>query len=159
MIRQVPDQRNDFRNDFRNGFCNQFRAPPSNVEQLLREGPRTPNDVIVFDLDDTLFHSIHQQPREDIYRLYFDLVRKGFNIAIITARLQTPSIIELTRRQLARYGISYMWLYLRPEQIMDFRYYKTQARYDIRRQGGNIIASIGDQPSDHGPDVPLNVLV
>ena len=117
-----------------------------------------PNSTIVFDIDDTLIAN-NNKPISDTIDFYNFLLNKNIKPVIVTARVNTPRNMEMTKRQLKSHGITkYKYLYLRPSKYNVWEY-KTNARKDITNRGYNIEMSIGDKPWDIGQYGGIGVLI
>ena len=73
--------------------------------RLISERVKNINDVIMFDIDDTLIDSIRGEPMWNVIELYkFAKIRK-YIIIIITARPPDDENVRLTKEQLESLGI------------------------------------------------------
>lgn len=119
------------------------------------------NDVIVFDVDETLLDS-NYNVITPILNVYFYARMIGIKIAIITAR--DEQIFETTKEQLYKAGITHVdFYYFRSANMLNPWTYKHNARIHLIMQGYRIIMSIGDQDWDIigneigvGVKVPIN---
>lgn len=107
--------------------------------------------AVVFDIDDTLVDEVENKigPVFRVYRLCKQL---GFEVAIVTARPDTPFNRKETVRMLRERGIDdWESLYMMPTRIqpsaVTVSAYKRQARDDISERH-DIIANVGDMWHD-----------
>jgi len=77
----------------------------NNYMDILDKIPFSPNQAIVFDIDDTLIDSTTHQLIPKVFELYQYCRNKGYNIYIITARPRVPYGVQLTLQQLHSLGI------------------------------------------------------
>jgi predicted secreted acid phosphatase len=114
-------------------------------------------DSVVFDIDQTLINLNGKciQPIKDVYDC---AIKYGFNVFIITARLQSSE--AFTKEQLNSIGINkYMTIYYRSMFENDIHRYKLECRKFITSCGYNIIMSIGDSYWDFGEFGGRGILV
>jgi predicted secreted acid phosphatase len=109
------------------------------------------NNVIIFDIDDTLLFPDTGQIIEPVFRFYNIIKKLGIKPVIITARVATEDNIKHTQNQLKNLGITdYIKLFFRPENKYDISYYKLISRKSVVDDGYNVIMSIGDMYWDVG---------
>ena len=75
------------------------------VFNVLQKISRTPNDAVMFDIDDTLIKSSDRTTIQDILRLLNFAKSIGYKIVIITARHSNS--LEYTKNQLQEANIKY----------------------------------------------------
>ena len=115
---------------------------------ILEKIPFSPNQAVVFDIDDTLIDSSTYQIIPKVFELYQYCRNKGYHIYIITARPRIPYGIQLTLQQLRGLGISgFKNIAFRPPLELSMPHYKLNARKAIK---DNVIMSIGDKSWDIG---------
>ena len=115
---------------------------------ILEKIPFSPNQAVVFDIDDTLIDSTTHQLIPTVFELYQYCRNKGYNIYIITARPRIPYGVQLTFNQLHSLGIvGFKNIAFRPPLELSIPHYKLEARKAIT---DNIIMSIGDKSWDIG---------
>ncbi len=124
---------------------------------VLEKIPFSPNQAIVFDIDDTLIDSRTHRIIPKVFELYQYCKNRGYNIYIITARPRIPYGIQLTLRQLYSLGInSFKNIAFRPPLELSIPHYKLQARKAIKDK---VIMSIGDKSWDIGEGGGYGILV
>ena len=75
--------------------------------------PKTKRDIVFFDIDDTLLRPYeNNKPVKPVLDFYNYLVEKGYDIAIITARLYTEENLNYTLSELKSVGIENNYKYL-----------------------------------------------
>ena len=124
---------------------------------VLEKIPFSPNQAIIFDIDDTLIDSRTHRIIPKVFELYQYCKNRGYNIYIITARPRIPYGIRLTFHQLHTLGINgFKNIAFRPPLELDVPSYKLQARKAIT---DNVIMSIGDKRWDIGEGGGYGILV
>jgi len=124
---------------------------------ILEKIPFSPDQAVVFDIDDTLIDSTTHKLMPQVFSLYQYCRSKGYNIYIITARPRVPYGIQLTLYQLQYLGITgYKNIAFRPPLNLNVYLYKLNARKAIK---DNIIMSVGDQNWDMGQYGGYGILV
>ena len=124
--------------------------------------PKKKTDIIFFDIDDTLLRPYNKnEPIVPVLDFYKYLVKNNYNIAIITARVNTTSNFNYTIEDLKSVGIEndYNHLVLRPIEHDDIKEYKKQARKKILDLGYTPLMSIGDMYWDIGEYGGTGVIV
>lgn len=117
----------------------------------------SPNQAIVFDIDDTLICSKTDRLIDSVYELYQYCLSKSYHVCIITARAGTISNMHATIKQLQSLNITgYERLYFRKPLDRQVARFKKLARKSIPYK---VIMSIGDQPGDFGEYGGIGVLV
>jgi len=115
---------------------------------ILDKIPFSPNQAVVFDIDDTLIDSTTHQLIPKVFELYQYCRNNGYNIYIITARPKIPYGIQLTLNQLYALNITgFKNIAFRPPLEFNISQYKLNARKSIK---DHIIMSIGDKRWDIG---------
>jgi predicted secreted acid phosphatase len=132
-----------------------------NLIEFFEKIPKKTNDIVFFDIDETLLEPYTNKPIIPVLEFYKYLVKHGYNIAIITARVQTKINYEYTINDLESIGIKndYKFLVLRPPEINDIKEYKKTARKKIVEQGFNPLMSIGDMHWDMGEYGGIGIIV
>jgi len=74
---------------------------------ILEKIPFSPNQAVVFDIDDTLIDSSTHQLIPKVFELYQYCRNKGYNIYIITARPRVPYGVQLNFTTITCFG--YCW--------------------------------------------------
>ena len=124
---------------------------------VLKTIPFSPDQAIVFDIDDTLIDSNSHKLIPAVFQLYQYCRDRGYNIYIITARPKIPLGIKMTLYQLYSLGITgFKNIAFRPLMQINQYQYKLNAR---KRISDNIIMSIGDKPWDIGKYGGYGILV
>ncbi len=124
---------------------------------ILEKIPFSPNQAIIFDIDDTLIDSRTHTIIKPVYQLYKYCQNKGYNIYIITARPRIPYGVQLTLNQLYSLGITgFKNIAFRPPLEIDVPGYKLKARKAISDE---IIMSVGDKKWDIGEAGGYGILV
>ena len=127
------------------------------ASQLLK---KTQDNIIVFDIDDTLLIPETGMPIKPTVDFYNWVRSKGFIPVIVTARENNPSNVEYTINQLKSIGIvGFDYIYFRPYYETNLANYKEKCREDITQLLGNIVMSIGDKPWDYGKFGGFGVLL
>lgn len=104
--------------------------------------------VIVFDIDSTLIDD-NGNAIKPITCIYHYALLLGIKIAIITARVGTPEIIDITKKQLKNIGITDInYLYFRRAYDTNPESFKLNSRRDLHMKSHQVIMSIGDQDWD-----------
>ena len=129
--------------------------------QFFEKIPKKKTDIIFFDIDDTLLRPFTNEPIKPVLDFYNYLVKNGYNIAIITARLYFEDNVKHTVNDLKSIGIqnSYKYLILRPEIFNDVKEYKTLARKNIIEQGFTPLMSLGDMYWDVGEYGGIGIII
>jgi len=132
-----------------------------NLIEFFEKIPKKINDIVFFDIDDTLLEPFTNVPIVEVLEFYKYLVKNGYNVAIITARVQTEINYKYTVNDLESIGIKndYKFLVLRPPEINDIKLYKKTARKKIIEQGFNPLMSIGDMDWDVGEYGGIGIIV
>jgi ribonucleotide monophosphatase NagD (HAD superfamily) len=99
----------------------------------------SPEDAVMFDIDDTLIESDTGKVIRDIYDLYKNAQKKGYRMIIITARPGFYKNVIWTRDQLREIDISYDELIFTPP--LGKSLYKRASNYKY-------ILSVGDMDTD-----------
>lgn len=124
---------------------------------VLEKIPFSPNQAIIFDIDDTLIDSRTHTIIKPVYQLYKYCQNKGYNIYIITARPRIPYGVQLTLNQLYSLGITgFKNIAFRPPLEIDVPAYKLKARKAI---ADDVIMSVGDKKWDIGEAGGYGILV
>jgi predicted secreted acid phosphatase len=124
--------------------------------------PKKKTDIVFFDIDDTLLRPYNNnEPVVPVLDFYKYLVKNNYNIAIITARVNTTDNFNYTINDLKSIGIEndYNHLVLRPENRDDIKEYKKEARKKILELGYTPLMSIGDMYWDVGEYGGVGVIV
>lgn len=132
-----------------------------NLINFFEKIPKNKNDIVFFDIDDTLLHPHTNEPIKPVLDFYNYLVKNRYNIAIITARIDTPTNLHYTIQDLKSVGIenNYNFLVLRPPEFHDVALFKRNARKQIIENGYTPLISIGDAKWDMGEYGGIGVLV
>ena len=132
-----------------------------NLIEFFEKIPKKTNDIVFFDIDDTLLDPFTNKPIVPVLDFYKYLVKHGYNIAIITARANTELNHEYTVNDLKSIGIEndYKFLVLRPPEKNDIKEYKKTARKKIVEHGFNPLMSIGDMCWDTGEYGGIGIIV
>ncbi len=98
----------------------------------------SPNDAVMFDIDDTLIF-INGRPNVPIIALLNNMKELGYKIIIITARPGLKDVVNYTIKQLADHGIKY-----------DYLGFTSAGTKGVMKQhlGYNFVLSVGDMPTD-----------
>jgi|TARA_B100002019_G_scaffold282622_1_gene288063 phosphoglycolate phosphatase-like HAD superfamily hydrolase len=124
---------------------------------VLEKIPFSPNQAIIFDIDDTLIDSRTHRIIPKVFELYQYCKNRGYNIYIITARPRIPYGIQLTFYQLHTLGINgFKNIAFRPPLELDIPGYKLRARKAIQ---DTVIMSVGDKKWDIGEGGGYGILV
>lgn len=99
----------------------------------------SPEDAVMFDIDDTLIESNTGKVIRDIYDLYKNTQKKGYRMIIITARPGFYKNVIWTRDQLRELDISYDELIFTPP--LGKSLYKRASNYKY-------VLSVGDMDTD-----------
>lgn len=99
----------------------------------------SPEDAVMFDIDDTLIESNTGKVIRDIYDLYKNTQKKGYRMIIITARPGFYKNVIWTRDQLREIDISYDELIFTPP--LGKSLYKRASNYKY-------VLSVGDMDTD-----------
>jgi len=122
----------------------------NSILKTLYESDNASNNIIIYDIDDTLIKS-DGTPIWPIIRTFYYAKQKGIQTAIITARQGNPENVARTIDQLAQYGLTgYSSIYFRQPNCVDYYKYKLTCRYDIHMNNFKAIISIGDSDWDIG---------
>ena len=115
---------------------------------ILEKMQFSPNQAIVFDIDETLINSKTNRLITSVYDLYQYCLDKSYHIYIITARAGTMENMHITIQQLQSLNITgYKRLYFRIPHDRHVSRFKKLARKSIPHK---VIMSVGDQPGDFG---------
>ena len=124
---------------------------------ILEKIPFSPNQAVVFDIDDTLIDSSTHQLIPKVFELYQYCRNRGYNIFIITARPRIPYGVQLTLNQLYSLGITgFKNIAFRPPLELSIPAYKLRARKAIK---DDVIMSIGDKTWDIGEGGGYGIIV
>jgi hypothetical protein len=105
------------------------------------------NDVVVFDIDDTLLCPVRNQLITPVVEVYHKCVAKKIPIILITARQRC----NYTEEQLSSHGLTHHdYTFFMPRYGDNVFEYKRGTRKNITIVGYNIICSIGDMYWDCG---------
>lgn len=131
-----------------------------NLIEFHKSLPKTEKDIIIFDIDDTLFDpytDIEITPVVDFYRY---LVENNYTTAIITARENSPINLRYTLEDLERHNIkNFKYIFLRDIYYNDLFLYKKNARKRIIEKGYIPLMSVGDKRWDMGEYGGIGILV
>ena len=132
-----------------------------NLIEFFEKIPKKTNDIVFFDIDDTLLDPYTNVPIVPVLEFYKYLVTHGYNTAIITARVQTEINYKYTVNDLESIGIKndYKFLVLKPPGVHDVKEYKKTARKKIVEHGFNPLMSIGDMRWDTGEYGGIGIIV
>lgn len=132
-----------------------------NLIKFFEKIPKNTNDIVFFDIDDTLLRPYSNEPIKPVLEFYKYLVNNNYNVAIITARPDYPINREYTINDLKSIGIEndYNYLILMPLYMNDVSIYKKNARKMIVDQGYIPLMSIGDKYWDMGDHGGIGILV
>jgi predicted secreted acid phosphatase len=120
------------------------------VEYLKIIKGGSPNQMVMFDIDDTLLY-VNQNgtlsPIKSIIKLLKYSQKNGFKVFILTAR--DSRYIEETKKDLATNGITYDYLYLRVSPQDDYSTFKSDIKKKYYEHYGlQTVFSIGDNDID-----------
>jgi hypothetical protein len=131
-----------------------------NIFQLIQRLQPKPNDIVVFDIDDTMFDPTNGNENTIVIQFYQFLIQNNINTAIITAREDTPINRLLTEQELHYHGITnWKYLLMRNPTEFDLFYYKRNMRKLIHDDGYKVIISIGDKEWDIGDYGGFGIIV
>jgi len=132
-----------------------------NLIEFFEKIPKKTNDIVFFDIDETLLEPYTNEPIVSVLEFYKYLVKHGYNTAIITARFQNEFNYKCTVSDLESIGIKkdYKFLVLRPLEEYNIKEYKKMARKKIVEQGFNPLMSIGDMNWDIGEYGGIGIIV
>ena len=109
------------------------------------------NNVIILDIDDTIYNTYTDTVIEPILELYNYALSQNIYTVFITAREGSKQNQKRTVEQLNELGIKgYDLLYLRPPHMKDIPKFKKYARRNVVESGYIPLFSIGDQEWDSG---------
>jgi hypothetical protein len=117
--------------------------------------PKSDTNIIIFDIDDTLFHSDKSiiEPIPEMINIFKKLRDRGYIVSLITARRERSR--SETEQSLFNNGIvGYADLHFKPDRVPgEIRechcYYKERARKIVeQRHKKSILLNIGDQHTD-----------
>ena len=109
------------------------------------------NNVIILDIDDTIYNTYTDTVIEPILELYNYALSQNIYTVFITAREGSKQNQKRTVEQLNELGIKgYDLLYLRPPFMKDIPKFKKYARRNVVESGYIPLFSIGDQYWDSG---------
>lgn len=118
---------------------------------ILTQLPVNKNNVIIFDIDDTLLFPRTGLPIEPVVNFYNTIKQLGIIPIIITARIATKENIEHTQNELKKINITgYKNIFFRPILKYDIPHYKLVSRKAVVEEGYNVIMSVGDMYWDVG---------
>jgi predicted secreted acid phosphatase len=130
------------------------------IIDILRNIQIPKNPTIAFDIDGTLIDNKGRciEPIHDVFKY---ALNNGIYVVLITSRIGTASMIELTKAQLISNNITgYNHIYFRkPDSSKNNFDYKRNARLDSLKRGMNIIMSIGDNRWDVGEFGGIPIIV
>jgi hypothetical protein len=127
-----------------------FPGEHKKIIQVLSSLHKINNDIVVYDIDDTLIDN-NGKPKSDIISTFHFAKTKGYDIAIITARPGYPNNLKWTVEQLKNFGLTgYKYLFMMPPEQKDPSLYKVSARKYLHTIGHRVVSSIGDMPWDVG---------
>jgi hypothetical protein len=131
-----------------------------NLIEFHKSLPKTDKDIVIFDIDDTLFDPYSDREITPVINFYRYLVENNYNVAIITARENTPLNVKYTIDDLERHNIrGYKFLVLRNPSYNDLFLYKKDVRKQIAEFGFTPLISIGDKRWDMGEYGGIGILV
>jgi predicted secreted acid phosphatase len=132
-----------------------------NLIDFFKKIPKTQNDIVIFDIDDTLLRPYENNiPVTPVVDFYNFLIENNYNTAIITARVNTDLNLDYTIKDLNSIGINkYNFLILRPIDNINVYNFKEDARKSIYDKGYNALMSIGDSYWDIGKYGGIGILV
>lgn len=108
--------------------------------RLLSNRIKNMNDVVMFDIDDTIIDSNSGEPMWNVIELYKFAKRRNYIIIIITARPHDDDNVRITKEQLNTIGIETdALIFARAEDKGTVKKYLIQY---------NFFLSIGDQLTD-----------
>lgn len=131
-----------------------------NLIEFHKNLPKSERDIIIFDIDDTLFDPYTDIEITPVINFYRYLVENNYTTAIITARENSPANFQYTLNDLERHNIrDYKFLFLRDISYDDLFLYKRDARKQIVNYGYSPLMSIGDKRWDMGEYGGIGILV
>lgn len=108
---------------------------------LLKSVPRTKNDAVMFDIDDTLIYSHSGKPMVASVDLARSAMDMGYKVIIMTARPGTTENQYYTKAELKLADIPYDELFFIP----------ARQKSELKRQTGyRYVLSVGDLWTDLG---------
>lgn len=122
--------------------------------------PVKENNVIVFDIDDTMIYSHNNSIIPPVFYFY-NLIRQ-LNIlpVLITARPAYPENIKWTQDQLNEVGyLGYVKIFFKPLDKQDIANFKLKARESLKNEGYNVLMSVGDMWWDVGEFGGIPILI
>ena len=99
------------------------------------------NDAVMFDIDDTLWKPMTNEPISEMIELLHKCRMLGYNIIIITARPKIRDNVNWTMDQIHGMGIVPDEIYFTPAEL------KTHLKNVLHY---NFVLSVGDQDTDLG---------
>lgn len=121
--------------------------------------PVKENDVVVFDIDDTLI-DINGEPMFDVIDFYRYVRTIGFKTIIITAREGSQPNINATLKELSLFGINdYHSIYFREPSQLNIEQYKFNSRKKVFLDGMNTVMSVGDMYWDTGAYGGVGIII
>ena len=131
-----------------------------NILKLIETLQPKQNDIVVFDIDDTMFDPTTGIENQVVIQFYKYLIDNHINAAIITAREDTVINRQLTEEELHFHGITnWNCLLMRHPEEFDLYTYKRDMRKWIHDNGYNVIISIGDKSWDVGEYGGIGIIV
>jgi len=131
-----------------------------NLIEFHKSLPKTEKDIVIFDIDETLFDPYSDREITPVINFYRYLVENNYNTAIITARENSPINVRYTLEDLERHNIKdYKFLFLRDSFYTDLFLYKKDARKQIVDFGYIPLMSLGDKRWDMGEYGGIGILV
>ena len=125
-------------------LLNQLNKIARDTISIIQNIRHKKNDIIIFDIDNTLLDSNGFRINPII--ALFDFVKlMNIPIAIITNRIGTPENIKKTQTQLYNKCIlDYRYIYFLKPLDYNISEFKTNCYQDIIKKGYDIIISVGD---------------
>lgn len=131
--------------------------------EFFEKIPKTPNDMVFFDIDDTLLRPYYSKPVpvKRVVDFYQYLINNNYNVSIITARPYFEENLKYTVQDLESIGIdkTYKYLIMRPPENNDIKSFKRDARKYVIEQGYTPLMSIGDMMWDTGDYGGIGIIV
>lgn len=131
-----------------------------NLIEFHKSLPKTEKDIVIFDIDETLFDPYSDREIIPVINFYRYLVENNYNTAIITARENNPESLRYTLEDLEKHNVrDYKFLFLREPFYNDLFIYKRDARKHIVDSGYTPLMSLGDKRWDMGEYGGIGILV
>jgi hypothetical protein len=131
-----------------------------NLIEFHKSLPKTEKDIVIFDIDETLFDPYSDREIIPVINFYRYLVENNYNTAIITARENNPESLRYTLEDLEKHNVrDYKFLFLREPFYNDLFIYKRNARKQIVDYGYTPLMSVGDKRWDMGEYGGIGILV